>query len=222
MRSHDAPDFTPGRTNTRASFRRLGGHVPFTFPPRMVAATRGVSGTLRKKQERGQGSCALTLPRPRHLRARAPLAHRSSRQSDEDVARPGPKSRRSDLRLAACPTPGDDLGDQRRRGGAMLAAGRLRAGAGSADLLKRDILNMIVSNVHREEDTAGDEAAQALWRGRVCKRQRRGGEGQGPRLLPRDESAQPRGTGHAWPQHCQVARVRCARSSGCAGLGSSA
>lgn len=43
---------------------------------------------------------------------------------------------------------------------------------------------MIVNNVHREEDTAGDEAAQALWRGRVCKRQRRGGEGQGPRLLP--------------------------------------
>lgn len=158
--------------------------MPFTFPPRMVAATRGVSGTLRKKQEQGQGSCALTLPRPRHLRARAPLAHRSSRQSDEDVARPGPKSRRSDLRLAACPTPGDDLGDQRRHGGATLAAGRLRAGAGSADLLKRDILNMIVNNVHREEDTAGDEAAEALWRGRVCKRQRRGGEGQGPRLLP--------------------------------------
>lgn len=93
--------------------------MPFTFPPRMVAATRGVSGTLRKKQERGQGSCALTLPRQRHLRARAPLAHRSSQQSDEEVARPGPKSRRSIFALllgllrATTSVTSEDVGEPR-------------------------------------------------------------------------------------------------------------
>lgn len=52
--------------------------MPFTFPPRMVAATRGVSGTLRKKQERGQGSCALTLPRPCARARHSPIdPHRS-------------------------------------------------------------------------------------------------------------------------------------------------